>query len=31
VAAIVAKVQAALLKQAKKNNKTGVKAHGKSA
>lgn len=31
VAAIVAKVQAALLKQAKKNKQTGVKAHGKSA
>lgn len=31
VAAIVAKVQAALLKQAKKNNKTGIKAHGKGA
>src|SRR5581483_4676746 len=31
IAKIVAEVQAALLKQAKRNNKTGVKAHGKSA
>ena len=31
IAQIVAQVQAALLKQAKKNNKTGIKAHGKGA
>lgn len=31
IAAIVAKVQAALLKQAKKNNKTGIKLHGKGS
>ena len=29
--ALIQKIQAALLKQAKRNNKTGVKAHGKNA